>query len=267
MADTPPGLPPLPPEVSSLGPARDVYPVSGVLQIICWVVGVLGVVVAAAIPVLLVVAPPKGDSSAMGVALAVSVVFLVCGVALIGWAVYSRGLCVIVFDDALVKLYRGRTDVYRWDDIKAVREVVHPVGNRYRITTNDGRHLRLNYQIKNINTLGEAIMARVMDRLQPRALRQLEQGGTVNFGPLGVSREGLTYKDRHLPWEDVDRVSVSASRRRGWCSSASSKKASCCRGAWSTWAPCPTTGCSPSWRAASARSRSRGSGVGYRRGH
>src|SRR5262249_7794114 len=117
-------------------------------------------------------------------------------------------LSFVVFDDALVKLHRGRTTLFRWDEIKAVREVIHPVGNRYRITTNDGRRLKLDYQIKNVNALGEVVMGKVMDRLRPRAMRQLEEGGTVNFGPLGVSREGLTCKEKHLPWEDVDRITV-----------------------------------------------------------
>jgi hypothetical protein len=204
-----PELPaPLPEEVSSLGTPEAVHPASPLLRIVCWVVGLLGLVMVAGIPVLMAVNLPKPDSPARVVAIILSIVFLVCAAGLLGWAVYSRGLYYAAFADALVRVHRGRATVFRWDEIKAVRESFRPAGNKYWITRKDGQRLTLDYRIKNVNALGDLVQGRVTERLLPAALRTFEEGGTVSFGALGVSRAALSNKGKQLAWGDVDSFSI-----------------------------------------------------------
>lgn len=200
---------PLPAEVTSLGPPRQVYPASRFLQLFCWGTGILGLVASVGIIVLLIVIPPKGDSPGKWIGIGMSVLCLVFGVVLIALALSSRGLCHIVFDEALVRIHRGQTTIFRWNDIQEVRETALPAGNKYWLKRQDGQQMKLDYWVKNVNDLGGSVQGKVTARMLPSALRTLDQGEIVSFGSLlGLSLVGLTRKGEELDWEEVTSISV-----------------------------------------------------------
>jgi hypothetical protein len=134
--------------------------------------------------------------------------FVLGSLLLIGRALWVRTLTYLVFPDGLVQARAGNSTIYRWDEIKAVFEKRMGTDSRYRLALSDGQTKSIAWIVKNHKALGETIVARVTGRVLPQALRTFENGTLVSFGPLSVSRDLLTYKDKHVAWDQVSRVDV-----------------------------------------------------------
>jgi hypothetical protein len=203
--DNPPGLSD---ELSALGEPERVYPTSLLMRILCWTIGPLGLIIGIAIPVFLMTAPSKarGSETAQVVGIVVATVFLVSGGALLGWVIYARGLQYALCRDALVKLHRDRATIFRWSEIKSVREIYNRYMNKYVITRTDGQRLRLDYRVTKAMELGQTVQQRVLAHQLPLAQESLARGEVVKFGPLGVSKEGISYKGQNVPWQEVKSV-------------------------------------------------------------
>ena len=127
--------------------------------------------------------------------------------------------------------YFGRRDeIFRWDEIVAVYRKLtsyYTASNRsrsyesdedehsymdlvfrYEIATHDGRHFVLDSRLGEIMDTGDIILREVEKRLLPGLLNQYDRGESVAFGPILVSKDGLTLGPTFHDWTVVAGLSV-----------------------------------------------------------
>jgi hypothetical protein len=113
--------------------------------------------------------------------------------------------------------WRGRSDVFRWDEIVEVYEFVNKhreaggrVTRTYTVCRTGGQRARLNTAIQDVERLGRVIQTETRRRLLPRAIAAYRAGETVAFGPkIGLNRRGLISGHRTLPWSQVSEIRFS----------------------------------------------------------
>jgi hypothetical protein len=128
----------------------------------------------------------------------------------------ERDLRVRAYSDGLVQTKRGTNTVIRWHNIVAVwqnvtdytyyRMFTYDTTHCYTIQLNNNRKLQFDDSIKNVAELGNVIQQQVTKRQLPDALKALEQGGTIPFGKLSVSAQGLSNGKETIPWWQVESV-------------------------------------------------------------
>jgi hypothetical protein len=77
----------------------------------------------------------------------------------------------------------------------------------YTINCTDGTKITIGklYQFKNMVQIGHVIETETARYLFPAALNRYRMGQPVVFGPLTVTREGLSHRSQRLPWTRIKR--------------------------------------------------------------
>lgn len=137
---------------------------------------------------------------------------------LIGYRAFvERDSRISVFQKGMVSTKAGTDKVIRWDDIDAVWQAIthHKrygmtvrTTHLYTIQLSDGEKIKFNDTVKNVEQLGSTIQQEVVKRLLPKAAETLKSGGTVNFGKLSVSPQGLSNSRETIPWDQVQKVNI-----------------------------------------------------------
>jgi hypothetical protein len=73
----------------------------------------------------------------------------------------------------------------------------------YKLRKRDGTQFTFNSnweRLANFEQFGNEMQNETAKRLLPRAIRDYNAGQAVDFGKFTVSREGLTYRGKVLPW-------------------------------------------------------------------
>jgi hypothetical protein len=129
-----------------------------------------------------------------------------------------------------VHIKNGKTSVYRWDDIGAVWQQITKryVNGVYTGTTHlytlrryDGEQIKLNDSLGKVEELGNLVQNETFKRLMPKAIATYNAGGTVVFGKISVSPQGISNGKETLPWTEVkgvtiDRGMISVSKQGKW---------------------------------------------------
>jgi hypothetical protein len=134
-----------------------------------------------------------------------------------GRAFIERDHRVNVFQHGIIETKGGVEKIVRWDDITAIWQAV-TIHKRYGMTVNTthlytlqmtgGGQIKFNDSIKNVEQLGNTMQQEVSNRLLPRALETLKSGGTVSFGKLSVSPQGLSNGKETIPWNEIKKVAI-----------------------------------------------------------
>jgi hypothetical protein len=112
----------------------------------------------------------------------------------------------LIYPQALVLLQEGAANVIRWNEIT---ELISPRNfGDYKIATRDGRSFPIKRAVEDYSNLISTVISRASDEVVGPAVRALEAGETVTFGPFAVSQEALHYKGKTLPWERVAALEV-----------------------------------------------------------
>jgi hypothetical protein len=148
---------------------------------------------------------------------------LLVGLGFAVWARENKNLCVRVLPDGLERTWGREVIRCTWDDVNAVYESVlrwftngayTKTTHEYRVLLKDGREMVFDDQLQNVAKLGETIMHETFQRMMPRAIQTLAAGGTVPFGWLEVTPDGLiqsAYEGKDvLPWTEVNNVDVNS---------------------------------------------------------
>jgi len=173
------------------------------------VFGVIGIIAGTAVS--------QGDSSLFLICGGVSLLFITGGAYSIWQSRRERDLAILTFQDGLVYIHGGKTETMRWDDIEKVYMSV--INNRnlrmmdysYRIEGKDGNKINFTWNdqaLQNMQQLSDTIQREVTRRLLPPAIASYNAGGTVSFGALLVSRQGLSNGKENIPWEEVEEVQL-----------------------------------------------------------
>jgi hypothetical protein len=185
--------------------------VAGVAGLICFVLALLG---------------PLADG---GVAL--SIFLIPTGIIGALWCLNIMTLKVVLHEGGLVHFHRGKRRLIPWEDIlsvkQAITEVYHNggyVGTNYHYTLVLHDATKIVYtsnQFRKLEKLGNEIMEKTTEVILPLAIRAYKKGEVVDFGPLGVSRDGLHYGKSLLDWDAIKGVKIkegyiSVSKRGKW---------------------------------------------------
>ena len=137
----------------------------------------------------------------------------------------KHGRRVLVFANGFVSIRRKKVFSCRWDEIASVRESMSKVDNPRGefhlalqlscflsqehwliVKRRDGKEIRLDGHIRDIQDLGNILQSEAMARLLPRAVEALKQGRPVGFGPVRLTPEGLDTGNEALGWDKVESV-------------------------------------------------------------
>lgn len=78
----------------------------------------------------------------------------------------------------------------------------------YRARVRGGDTIVLDDRLRDVSTLGEALVKATASALLPAALRAYEGGERVDFGPISLDRGGLHSGGKSLPWAEVKKVKI-----------------------------------------------------------
>jgi membrane protein YdbS with pleckstrin-like domain len=206
--DSPPLAPPVVPErvsplrLEDLGTADEIYPGSTFRQLLSCVLFVVCLGIAGCAAYAVVNQPNKNPLPA----LTVIGMFTFAGLACLWYALKLRELSYLVFPDALVEKHGSETQIIPWDKIREVHQTMHPAWKNYRLVTRKGFDIEFTGNVKNYRALGDRIEEKVVQKLLPAALVEVEQGKSLRFGPLTVSRAALQFDGHTAGWNQVSMV-------------------------------------------------------------
>ncbi len=159
------------------------------------------------------------------------------GSLLIGAGIYvplrayrNWGLKVLVFEKGFVHFQKGRIQVFRWDQIQTVWQQISKAAatgilgdaDVLTVVRSDDIQVRIDDHIARRKTLGQLVQKETLKHMLPSTVAAFERGEIVDFGPLGISSEGLHNKHRVLPWSDLadmkldKKGSLTVSQRGKW---------------------------------------------------
>jgi hypothetical protein len=160
------------------------------------------------------------------------------GVAGFLWCMSLLTLKVILHEGGIAHMRHGKRRLISWNDIKNVwQQITEHYTNgvytgtsyMYTLELEDGsRFVYTNAMLQHVEKLGNVILHHTSEAIFPLALRDYDKGEIVDFGPLGVSQEGLHYGKSLLDWDEITAVKIKAGYisvgKRGkwfnWCNIA-----------------------------------------------
>jgi len=149
--------------------------------------------------------------------LAGGAVVAICGLLCLEYYLRYRQVHVKLFADGFSRERDGKTETVRWDDIAAVWQSVTKrytngiytgTTHVYTLKTGDGRTFIFNDQLKKVEKLGQTAINEVSNRKFPGAVALYNNGATVQFGPVAISKVGLTKGDQTLSWPEIEAVNL-----------------------------------------------------------
>ncbi len=145
--------------------------------------------------------------------------------------------CIVLYSKGIAHYDGRRILMFRWDEISAVFtggnvrspwNLLYRESHTYRLLHQNGRTLELNKNLKWVDELYEEIRRAVYRPILTRCCTAFDSGETVQFGPLGVSRDlGMVAGGKEYRWDEISQVGIRNGRLQikpkgsGWTSSYS----------------------------------------------
>jgi hypothetical protein len=142
------------------------------------------------------------------------VLAVLTGVLLLGALIFfgmgflAQSYTLILFPEGLARTGGNAPEVFRWSDVAEVYTLIHPVAGRHRIVTQDGRKLEIDASVKDGKQLGQTVQQTMFDRMKPGAAKAFNAGEVVNFGPLRLDQNFLSYKDKRIAWHEIGKMQL-----------------------------------------------------------
>ena len=127
------------------------------------------------------------------------------------------GKVIEVYERGLARIQGKQVKLTRWDEIDAVWQRItrYYHNGRYTGTTNvytiqvkNGGRFSVTNIYKDIEALGQIIQSEVTKRLLPLLAHAYQSGQTINFGKLSLNTQGLIFKDKQLPWNQIKDLKI-----------------------------------------------------------
>jgi len=123
---------------------------------------------------------------------------------------------IIIFERGFKYSTIMESRAVRWEEVIAVWQAAYKRGPKgpastliYTILLKDKKKLVLNNdRFKNVEGLGETIQREVTRRLMPQYIQTLNSGGTINFGKLTLSKQGISNGKELVPWSQIRDVKI-----------------------------------------------------------
>ncbi len=229
--------------VVGLGTVKSEHPRAGGR----WTAVIVGAILIAAAPVLMLVALFLGyqafsqhglmrvDDGAVIPLLVVAVVVVFFGALVLFNAWRTWPLAAVLYEDGLALNRRQGLQMVRWNQVDSVKQAITRhyyngvytgTTHVYTVETKDHVKVQLNDQLAKIEDLGRAVQQGVSSALWPQYEQALEAGQRLSFGPLGLDSERLYSGNKVLPWSEIKAISIkkgviSVKKEKGWFNWAS----------------------------------------------
>jgi hypothetical protein len=171
----------------------------------------------------------------------VTLVLFFSGIALIWVAATHRGRWVVVYEKGLACLDGRELATIRWEEIGEFYLSITrnfsfgiPTMTAYQYTVKKlgGGRWIFDNRYERVQHLGGMIGRNILPIQYKLAADVYNSGQTASFGPVAVSREGLTVSKKTYPWNEIEQISVLqgmfkvSKKGGGWFSGASTPVAS-----------------------------------------
>ncbi|HLN29821.1 MAG TPA: DUF6585 family protein [Gemmataceae bacterium] len=141
-------------------------------------------------------------------------VSLVAGVTLVVRAYRNLGLRVVVFPEGVVRFQREEVQTFFWDEIAYLWEKRNAFNWAYAwhgalvfgVQRADGEEISFDDSLPGLTRLGQILQKQTQAHLLPRALATYDEGKTLQFGELKVSRKEWSHENDTLPWSEVKSI-------------------------------------------------------------
>jgi hypothetical protein len=148
-------------------------------------------------------------------------IFTLLSLAFLAWAIISplqsSNWRVYVFNQGFVFLKGGQPDIFRWAEIRAIWQQITAyyrygfrtrTTHKYTIERADGHRIVLNDRIKNVAELGNGLSRQISEFMLPHMIAAYNAGNVITFGPLSVSKQGVSNGREMLPWPSIKEIGV-----------------------------------------------------------
>jgi hypothetical protein len=135
----------------------------------------------------------------------------------------ARHTSYFVFQDGCIIQRDTVNEAFSWAEVTTLwrrayrlrNDTVPTRGYCYTLQCADGRRIKLSWRMRamprqfaTLRQLDDLLVREVTNQRLPEALRALDAGKTLGFGPFSVGMGGLTYKQATLLWSEVRHVDV-----------------------------------------------------------
>jgi hypothetical protein len=152
---------------------------------------------------------PQNNALLPGViGMGASLLFLIGPV--VGWFRRARG--AEAHADGLVWTDAAGRHECRWEDITEVYRIERITNRTFRYTLlrlvlADGRQAQFDHALSDYNMLADHVQQQTAELLTP-AKRQAVEGAGADFGPVSISRVGITMSGEHFVWQDIEQYTI-----------------------------------------------------------
>jgi hypothetical protein len=99
-----------------------------------------------------------------------------------------------------------------WTDVRAVRRLEKIINDLFRqreltLTLADGKEVKFDHRLKDFDGLADRVQQRTADLLIETYRKELE-GGMATFGPVILSRDGISLRQKEFPWSVVQQCRI-----------------------------------------------------------
>ena len=163
---------------------------------------------------------------------------------LAGWNAYSNwNKGVVTYERGFAYNDRKGLQIWCWEDLVSTRIAIkhYYTGynnsdfirstHRYTLYNRLNQRLVLSNSLDKIEELADYIDQNTFPRLYSHSIEQYNAGETIIFGPVAVSKAGITIGNKTYPWTEMKQVTVDkgilmiSRKEGGWFSGASASAA------------------------------------------
>ncbi|MGB1253448.1 MAG: DUF6585 family protein [Candidatus Promineifilaceae bacterium] len=123
----------------------------------------------------------------------------------------SRNWKIVVFEKGIAYHQHGQSGQFRWTEIAAVYQNIRKTHKGtltaiFKIILDNDTKLQFDQTYKDIRKLGTMVQQQVATHRYQEFWDAYQNGATLPFNLLKLSKAGLTARDNLLPWDEVDTV-------------------------------------------------------------
>ncbi|MGB3695477.1 MAG: DUF6585 family protein [Spirulinaceae cyanobacterium] len=119
-----------------------------------------------------------------------------------------------VYEQGLVDQRKGKPKVIRFENVKNLWLSINQIYGRglalylYTLQTEDSKKHKFNNSLSSIEQLAFLFQNQVWRYQFPIAMNKFKEGEEVDFGKISLSKEGLSLKNKNLPWFELKQIDL-----------------------------------------------------------
>jgi hypothetical protein len=131
---------------------------------------------------------------------------------------FNRGITIQLLENGLditdknlkkIELFWNEIEAVKQNNVKHYSPIIIPFNTyEYTIITTNGTKIHIDDAVKDVKELGQLIQNRTYEFQFPRYKKMYDEGGTISFGKLSISKLGITKDNVNISWKDIKKIEV-----------------------------------------------------------